>query len=59
MRTTSLVSLGPIGPHAALVLLSEFYSRKLSLTPEDYDTLFDAVITFLEKVNDEKHRLQG
>lgn len=58
MRSTSLVSVGPIGPHAALVLLTEWYNSRLRLSHEDYDTLFDAVTGFLERINDDKHKLE-
>lgn len=44
-------------PQSSLALLEMFAQRKLTLTEEEFDKHFDAVLEVLEAANNEKHRL--
>jgi len=46
-----------IGPNAALALLSLFMNKQHELTSDEFDYLFDALVEFLEKLNNERYRI--
>jgi len=48
-----------MSPYSALALLCLFKQGKMSLTVSQFDECQDALITLLEEVNDEKHRLRS
>lgn len=48
----------PRSPQMALTILVAFKRRLCSLSEAEYDAAFDRILSFLEEVNNERHRLE-
>lgn len=46
-----------VGPNAALCLLSLWMNKAHALDRAEFEYLFDSILEFLEKLNDEQYRL--